>query len=51
MYENHDIVDDNFSNHVLIACHVIGYVCMLKFMELSMLDVMFRLSCGLLVKL
>jgi len=31
MYENHDIVNDNCSNHVLIACHVIGYFCMLKF--------------------
>jgi len=44
MSENHDIVDDNCSNHVLNTCYMIGYICMLK----VMLKVGFGWNCGLL---
>jgi hypothetical protein len=40
--EFHDIVYDYCSNHVLITCHDIEYVFMLKFMEVIVLNVMFR---------
>lgn len=40
MCENQDVVDDSFSNYVLIASYVDGMI---------MLNLMFELSCGLLV--
>jgi hypothetical protein len=39
--EFHDTVYDYCSNHVLITCHDIEYVFMLKFMEVIVLNVMF----------
>jgi hypothetical protein len=43
--EFQDIVDDFWSNHVIITCHDKGYMFMLKFMEVIMLNVMFELNC------
>jgi hypothetical protein len=48
--EIHDFVDDYCLIHVLITRHVIGYVFMLKFMEVIMLNVMFGFSCGVFVR-
>jgi len=42
----HDIVDDYCSTHVLIMCHIIGYVFMLNCMEVILLNMMFGLSYG-----
>jgi len=41
MSENHDIVDDYCSNHVLNTCYMIVYACMLKFMQVFVLKVDF----------
>jgi len=48
MSENHDIVDDYCSNHVLNACYMIEYVCMLKSMQVIVLKVGFGWNFGLL---
>jgi len=48
MCENHDIVRDYCSNHVLNACYMIAYDCMLKSMQLIMLKMGFGSNCWFL---
>jgi len=46
MCENHDIVNDYCSKHVLDACYMIGFVCMSKYMQVIVLKVGFGSNCG-----
>jgi len=45
MSENHDIVDAYCSNHVINACYMVGYVYMLKSMQVIVLKVIFGWNC------
>jgi len=46
MCENHEIVDDYCPNHVLNACYMIEYLCMLKSMQVTVLKMSFESNYG-----